>query len=76
LDRPVDGEERPAFSCQPVIKRGGRGDRRDFGGTDQSFLTLAPASGIETPTRAYLARRGRMRPKDEAAIAKSPPLGH
>ena len=38
--------------------------RRDSGETYQEFLTrLAQASGIETPTRAYLARLDRTRPK-------------
>ena len=38
--------------------------RRDSGETYQEFLTkLAQASGIETPTRADLARFDRMRPK-------------
>ena len=38
--------------------------RRDSGETDQEFLTrLAQASGIETPTRADLARLDRKRPK-------------
>ena len=38
--------------------------RRDSGETYQEFLTrLAQASGIETPTRADLARLDRKRPK-------------
>ena len=38
--------------------------RRDSGETYQEFLTrLAQASGIATPTRAYLARLDRTRPK-------------
>ena len=38
--------------------------RRDSGETYQEFLTrLAQASGIETPTRADLARLDRTRPK-------------
>src|SRR3954462_1991544 len=38
--------------------------RRDSGETYQEFLTrLAQVSGIETPTRAELARLGRKRPK-------------
>ena len=38
--------------------------RRDSGETSQEFLTrLAQASGIETPTRADLARVDRKRPK-------------
>src|SRR3982074_1345261 len=38
--------------------------RRDSGETYQDFLTrLAQASGIETPTRADLARLDRKRPK-------------
>ena len=38
--------------------------RRDSGETYQEFLTrLAQASGIETPTRADLARMDRKRPK-------------
>jgi transposase len=38
--------------------------RRDSGETYQEFLTrLAQASGIETPTRAHLARLDRKRPK-------------